>query len=56
VCHGGGPGCGRMGCVAGVKLFSNVVRAANPEGVVTMVSRSRRHGAHWTFLREMRLC
>jgi hypothetical protein len=54
--HGGGLGYGRMGCFAGVKPVSNVVRAAIPERVVTMVSRSCRYGAQWTVLREVRLC
>jgi hypothetical protein len=54
--HGGGHGFGRMRCVTGVKPFSNVVRAAIPEGVVTMVSRRCMYGAHWTILREVRLC
>jgi hypothetical protein len=52
----GGHGSGRMGSGAGVKPFSNVVRAAIPKGVMTMVSRSSKHGAHWTLLREARLC
>jgi hypothetical protein len=31
--HGGVSRMGRMGCVAGVKPFSKMVRAAIPEGV-----------------------
>jgi hypothetical protein len=51
--HGDGPGCGSMGLVVGVKPFSNVVRAAIHDRVVMMVSRSSKHGAHWTILREV---
>jgi hypothetical protein len=28
--HGDGPDCGRMGCIAGVKPFPNVMGAAIP--------------------------
>jgi hypothetical protein len=54
--HGEGLGCEWMGCEAGVKPFSNGVRAAIPEGVVTMVSRSCKHGEYWIVSREVRLC
>jgi hypothetical protein len=43
--HGGGPGCGRMDWVAGVKLFLKVLRAAIPKEVVTIASGSCRRGA-----------
>jgi hypothetical protein len=39
-------GGGRLGCVAGVRTFSNVVRAAILEKLVIMVSRSCKHGRY----------